>query len=115
MAISALRESSFVLTFIRIITTAGAMNDFPKEGSCVNNDLSQDKLDTLFANAEGGDPIATSELLCRFGHLLKRESTTHGHVSDDLRQDALLSLIRELEEQGMIRPKIPREETSNEE
>ena len=81
----------------------------------MNNDLSKDKLYTLFAKAEGGDPIAAAELVRRFEPLLKRESTNHGHVSDDLRQDALLSLIRELEEQGMIRPKIPREETSNEE
>lgn len=81
----------------------------------MNEDLSQDKLDTLFAKAVGGDSIAAAELVRRFGPLIKRDSTIHGHVSDDLRQDALLSLMRELEEQNMIRPKISREEPSNEE
>ena len=81
----------------------------------MNNDLSQDKLDTLFANAEGGDPIATAELLCRFGHLLKRESTTHGHVSDDLRQDMHLLLVCKLREHLMTHFETPEEENNDEE
>ncbi len=81
----------------------------------MNDDLSGDKLDTLFAKAEGGDPIATGELLYRFGHLLTRESTIRGHVSDDLRQDMHLLLVLKLCEHLMPHFEALEEEGNHEE
>ncbi|MHB1630327.1 MAG: helix-turn-helix domain-containing protein [Bacilli bacterium] len=81
----------------------------------MNDDLSQDKLDSLFDRAEGGDPIAVAELVRRFGPLIKRDSTIHGCVSGDLRQDMHLLLVRKLREHLMTHFETLEEENNDEE